>query len=350
MTIYTSAKELMSYVFSSPDRDRLAGAISETWVDLDTQICLGGDLTQPWARAAYQFLLHSESYLADWDLQQGWIALRSAQRALLSSPSDSGRIERAEIALRREAEKITGWRAKAIEDLIGSSKGKFREKSEAESAGKSDKHDKRDIPPKSDSPDDPGKKDQGDKSDEPAKAQGPAKDQRDKPKTDEPEKACVLAALDLRDDRYHTDYFKILMRRRHLFQLFLILWISITLCLILSYFKFLPPPLNGTKLVAAVVLFGVLGACLSVAQGLLAAKVSDKIPAQQIGSFVVWMRPAIGAAAALIALVLLHANETFKIFNWKVEQTGLIIAIAFVAGYSERFIVGAIERISPTDE
>jgi hypothetical protein len=110
------------------------------------------------------------------------------------------------------------------------------------------------------------------------------------PQTDEPEKACVIAALDLRDDRYHTNYFKILMRRRHLFQLFLILWISITLCLILSYFKFLPPPLNGTKLVAAVVLFGVLGACLSVAQGLLAANVSNKIPAQQIGSFVVWMR------------------------------------------------------------
>ena len=79
------------------------------------------------------------------------------------------------------------------------------------------------------------------------------------PKTDEPEKACVIAALDLRDDRYHTNYFKILMRRRHLFQLFLIFWISITLCLILSYFKFLPPPLNGTKLVAAAVLFGVLG-------------------------------------------------------------------------------------------
>jgi hypothetical protein len=97
-------------------------------------------------------------------------------------------------------------------------------------------------------------------------------------------------------------------------------------------------------------LFGVLGACLSVAPGLLAANVSNKIPAQQIGSFVVWMRPAIGAAAALIALVLLHANETFKIFNWKVDQTGLTIAIAFVAGYSERFIVGAIERISPTDE
>jgi hypothetical protein len=49
-------------------------------------------------------------------------------------------------------------------------------------------------------------------------------------------------------------------------------------------------------------------------------------------------------------LVLLHANETFKIFNWNVDQTGLIIAIAFAAGYSERFIVGAIERISPTDE
>jgi hypothetical protein len=51
---------------------------------------------------------------------------------------------------------------------------------------------------------------------------------------------------------------------------------------------------------ATVILAGILGAGVSVAQSLLSTDVSAKIPAQQIGSFLVWMRPAIGAAAALV--------------------------------------------------
>jgi hypothetical protein len=58
------------------------------------------------------------------------------------------------------------------------------------------------------------------------------------------------------------------------------------------------------------------------------------------------MRPAIGAAAALIVFVLLHVNETLRIFAADVTNPAVIIAFAVVAGYSERFIVGAIERIS----
>ncbi len=302
MSIYISTKRLANYLFGSPDRDRLAGAITETWVEFDNQIRSGNSIqfTEPWVRAAYQFLLQSEEYLADWNVHQGWVALLSAQRALLSGSADGGRIEVAAIALRREAEKITGWRSKAIEDLICGSKGELRQ-------------DLQITPP--------------DKLDSRAHER-------------------VISALSLRDDRFHTTYFKIMLRRRHLFQLFLALWISIASCLLLSYLGWLPPPLDNRKLVAVVVLFGMLGACLSVAQGLLTSDISDKIPAQQIGSFVIWMRPGIGAAAALVTLVLLHANKTFKVFGWDTYDPTVIMTIAFVAGYSERFIVGAVERIS----
>jgi len=87
---------------------------------------------------------------------------------------------------------------------------------------------------------------------------------------------------------------------------------------------------------------------MSVSHGLLAADVSAKVPEQLIGAFVVSMRPAIGAVAALVALVILHAKDTFKFFDWDMHNSGIVIAVSFAAGFSERFIVGAIERTSLT--
>jgi hypothetical protein len=243
----------------------------------------GGALTKPWAQAACRLLLQADSYLADWDIQQGWVALQSAHRMLLQR-NDTASLSSAVITLRREVDKIPGWRAAAIKELLG-----------------------------------------------------------DEQATLEPNR--VIAALSLRDDEFNTTYFKILLRRHHLFNLFLILIVGIGLCLLLTYIEALPPPFTSTKLVAAVALFGSLGAAVSVAQGLLASSYSAKIPAQQIGAFVVWMRPVIGACLALVALIILYGNESFNMIAWDTKHTGVILAFAFLAGFSERFIVGAVERI-----
>jgi hypothetical protein len=274
MTAYTATKHLINYIFGSPDRERLAGAIAETWIDLDDQIRRNdtGQLTQPWTRSAFQFLLQAESCLAIWDIQQGWISVLSAQRALLSNPTDTGNIERTAISLRREADKITGWRAKAIEDLLAAPKDEPQGRSTLDAAR-------------------------------------------------------LISAVALRDDQFHTTYFKIMLRRRQLFQLFLVLWISVMACFLLSYRGLLPDPLDDPRQVAVVILFGVLGAGVSVAQGLLAADLLSKIPSQQIGAFLVWMRPAIGAVAALVALVLLNANKIFHVFSWETPDPSVIIAI-----------------------
>jgi hypothetical protein len=63
------------------------------------------------------------------------------------------------------------------------------------------------------------------------------------------------------------------------------------------------------------------------------------------------MRPAIGAAAALVAIALLEAGQELKFLQDDVLKGVLgnpaaILVIAFVAGFSERFITGAIDRIS----
>lgn len=90
------------------------------------------------------------------------------------------------------------------------------------------------------------------------------------------------------------------------------------------------------------ILFGALGAALSVAQSLITLDISAKIPAQQIGAFVVWMRPAIGAAAALVVLALLRANEHVHLLSEVAVKPPIIDVFALLAGYSERFIVGAL--------
>ena len=294
--VYRLTRAFMYKVFGSPDRDRLAGAISEAWIEFDRQIQRDGPvvLTEPWARAACRLLLQADGYLADWNLEQGWVALRSAQRVMLINPNDKDSVSRAAITLRREAEEITGWRSNAIKDLIGEPTGEL-----------------------------------------------------------EPKR--VIDALSLRDDQHNTTDFKILLRRRHLGHLFVLLVIGILLCLALSFWNKLPDLLNGTKVVAAVLLFGALGGAVSVSRGLLATRVSAKIPGQQIGSSEVLMRPAIGAMLALVALIILFANTKVKIFGLlhfkKLDASdplliGVILLSAFVAGYSEQFILGAIERIS----
>src|SRR5207249_3683747 len=135
----------------------------------------------------------------------------------------------------------------------------------------------------------------------------------------------VIEAIALRDDSFNTTYFKILLRRRSLMQLFLLLLVAIAVTIVLSALGALPEPLAETSILIAVVLFGALGASVSVAQGLLTLDLTAKIPAQQLGSFVVWMRPTIGAAAALLVFVLLHANTTLKIFAWETTDPVLIL-------------------------
>lgn len=301
MTFFTAVKSLQIFFFGSPGRDRLTGAIASAWVELDQQLQRGGSaqLTEPWARAAYRHLLEADRCVSRGDTHNGWHFLLSAQRAIVSNPHDSDGIYRTAVMLRREASKITGWRAKAIDDLICNSEGKLRD--------------------------------------------GLQKDQITPAMRDR-----VVSALALRDDQFHNNYYKILLRRRSLFQLFLALWLGVAMCLVLSFAGLLSAPFNDKRQVAVVVLLGVLGACLSVSQGLLTADTTAKIPAQEIGAFVVWMRPAVGAVAALIALILLYANHRLKVFGPITFHPAVVMVFAFVAGYSERFIVGAIEQIGQT--
>jgi hypothetical protein len=104
------------------------------------------------------------------------VTVHSAQRTILANSKIEKAIGAATI-LRRELDKVTGWRAKAISDLICDKDGALR---------------------KIDSPNDMFR---------------------------------VVDAVGLRDDHFNNSYFKILLRRLQLVALLLILFLTVVFCL-----------------------------------------------------------------------------------------------------------------------
>jgi hypothetical protein len=285
-------RNLHFHLLGSPKRGRLEDFIADVWQEMGGRPVAADGLTE-WKREVYDLLSIAEDDMKNWQLERGFRATVRAYRVLLKGMGDKGRIARVAISLNRERVKVKGWRAKAIEDFLLGPDGKLL-------TGK-----------------------------------------------DEQEIDLILDALAHRDDFFQNEWYKIDLRRKHLISLFLLLLLGVLVTISLAASKILPTFMSDGPLVAMVVLLGVLGACLSVSQGLISAGLSEKIPEQYLGAFVIWMRPAIGAVAALATFSLLEANKELDLV--KLDATPSIIAIfAFVAGYSERFIVGALGKVSDT--
>jgi hypothetical protein len=210
---------------------------------------------------------------------------------MLSNPDKIDRIDRPKITLCRELKKIDGWRADAIKDLVA----KF---------------------------------DQSGGCEKPSNVH------------------FIIDAIALRDDYSQNTWYKISLRRRHLVILCVILWSALAICFFASLSGRLPDFLDESSLVAAVLIFGVLGASVSVAQSLVDDRIDSRIPMQQVGSFLIWMRPGIGAAAALLMLAVIKANVHLQILREGAISDPVIVALAFAAGLSERFIVGAVDKFT----
>jgi len=151
-----------------------------------------------------------------------------------------------------------------------------------------------------------------------------------------------LAAL-IRDDHYDNQYFKISLRRSNLRVLTPILLFGIIAIPFLAWWSILPAPVSNWKELIAVELFGVLGASFSVAITLTQGSLEDRIPDQVIGSFLTWMRPAIGAVAAVAAYIMMHAKILQAVISTDLTgSTAGMLAVAFIAGFSERLVIRAI--------
>ena len=280
-------------MFGSPVYERLAGEILNVRVNFEhdaRELELSCEKRPSWAICAERELQRADLHLGRWEIESGWDAVHAARRFHLANPARRDRLAREAIALRREAEKVGGWRGKTILDLLEDRKVT--------------------------SPD--GQMDA----------------------------EAILDALGHRDHASQNTWFKITLRRRHLVSLFVLAALLIAFCVILSALHALDPYLGKTAQVLMTVLFGTLGGVVSVARSMVAGDVAARIPAQQIGAFVVWMRPILGAAAALVVIASWKAAVDEGVLASVAAQPPTAAGLAFLAGFSERFLVGTLARLS----
>ena len=93
----------------------------------------------------------------------------------------------------------------------------------------------------------------------------------------------------------------------------------------------------------SVLLFGTMGACLSAIFSLAGGVKGIKIPKLQVNLWITLTRPVIGAISALVIFIFIISGILFP--NQNLNTAG-ILSISFVAGFSERLIIRAVETVA----
>jgi hypothetical protein len=275
--------------------------------------------------AAEELLNQAEAAAQKWwaDLDRGYACFLAAQRVDILS-FDESRVRAAARSLLEEAngDKIKGWRKQAIVCLV---------KNLAYETGSAKIQD-----------------------DQCTKAQG-----KESPKApperygaDEGRIRLQEATL-LRDEDSQNTYRKLATLKRHLLVLSGVL--SVTLLGLFPMVILFPlsdrflMPFTWQALVY-VVLFGLLGACTSAVLSVSRKQTNAAIPAQLTQGALLFARPLFGAATAL-ALYLFVQSGLFTAapVSINAHSTAAVLGLSFIAGFSERLVVSAVETAAPKE-
>lgn len=277
---------------SSPKLDRLQADIAILKGRLEKRRAGAGEAS--WLVAADRALALAAAHTVRRRIDPAWKYLHEAQRQEVFGYSEA-EVEAAERALSNEAKaKLKGWRQLTVTELVK-----------------------------------PG-------IEEPV-PHGPARQ-------------CRLAkAMQLRDEGADNRYFKLRLVQR---QVAFLLWLFFLLLGGLVALLFMneglltaspsrgeAPGLGPWQLLTGTAI-GALGACFSGIVSLVGGASDVTIPERIASSSVTIARPAIGAASALAAMLLLGAGLLSGL------APTAMYAIAFAFGFSERLAIGALERVT----
>lgn len=158
-------------------------------------------------------------------------------------------------------------------------------------------------------------------------------------------------AVSLRNASRAAYYKAIDNRRRNLKIVMWILTAALIAIPLLAMFRFMPEPFVEWKRLIGVELFGILGAGFTTAITLTKSSLGDKIPDQVISVFITGLRSLIGASAALASYAFLNAKILDNVISSTVtESFAGLLAVAFIAGFSERFVIKAISELPRPEE
>lgn len=156
----------------------------------------------------------------------------------------------------------------------------------------------------------------------------------------------VRRAMEIRDEHSDNIHFKNRLTRQQV--VVASLWAALLLGGLLVLFDRVSFDLDGkadfegTATLVLVLLLGALGASLSTLRGLSQMAPDTKIP-ERVGSRALTsLRPLVGAVAA-VALYVLFASGLFSLGG---QTLGALLTASIVAGFSERFVTGLLERVA----
>ena len=156
------------------------------------------------------------------------------------------------------------------------------------------------------------------------------------------EPRSVYFAATILHEHYGNVYQKLNILRRQQGTLLLISLFSLLIATV-----FILPNLESgiaifnKLLLFAVVLFGIMGASVSGTLSIARGASSQRIPEQLLSSWITLARPIVGAVAAL-ALFTFVLSGLFQVGE---VSLGLILAVSFASGFSERLLAGAIKSV-----
>ena len=164
-----------------------------------------------------------------------------------------------------------------------------------------------------------------------------------------PVKACdVQHALGLRSEHFDNVYSKIDET------LFWIAWASGAVVFILAVllagaaYGWIPVGPGTVNLMAIAVLMGAMGGALSTGLSLARTDPNRSIPDLLMEGSVTAFRPILGGAMAAVTFVFIKAGLLDFLASGMSEKSWLMASFAFIAGYSERWFIGIVNRL--TDE
>jgi hypothetical protein len=296
---------------STFDLDRLDAAIA----DLNVQRTTRPDDRSAWGHRADAYLAMANEGRADGRIDAAWAGLKAARRELIES-FDTTEVELEATRLQREGtSKLKGWRLEALTALLTPVLA-------AQAVEVLD--DGSPAPPRS-----PGaSKGSGAKSITPAEA-----------------RSRVKEAARIFEDHEDNVYRKLRIFRRHLagaaVVLVAVLAITAATLFAIGYRPSGDPFITDWRAVIVVMVLGALGAAVSGVLAPLARDPAERIPDAAAQSALVWVRPFIGAGAAVIVVAILHSG--IGGVSITPEAAGVV---ALAAGFSERLVGQSVAMAS----
>jgi 8-oxo-dGTP diphosphatase len=315
--------------------DRLDSAVQAFRPQLEARIAVWRQ-TEPsdeWIDAALDHLRDAERSVAEGHLQHGWEALAASRRmAIFGIIGDDELQARQDILVAEASKKLDGWRKQAIDKLTRSDAA-TTETEGANGATGSPVTTSRAVTTRL-----------RDK----VSPIHPATDASASAATDRDLVAArerLYLATWVLDEHNDNQYFKLqLFLDQVKIQLGILTGLVILIAVLLvaqtsAITNRAITANDGPFIVIAALLFGMLGASVSALQSIVQRGQGGKIPGQMAGRWITLTRPFIGAASALVTLLLFGAGVV------ALGQPGIaaLCAIAFFSGFSERFVTGVLE-------